>query len=627
MMIRILFITIFCNLFLFSSHKVITEEEWHQSTSKIKLEKQLKHIVTVSKKPIFHLRIDLLEDAIAPLVDSPEIKAVIITDNFSKIPFLTAYKEKNEIRIELDKKGKELDVSQYFILESKIIYENTPIASVTLYIYRNKIHIPDKKDFMTPINLSREEFSYLEEKKTLKICAIPNALPYEMIDENNKHLGIFSDIRKLIEKEIHTNIAIVKTSSFTEAISYIKERKCDILTGAMKTPARVVFLNFTQPYLREPLVIATNNKKIFINSVSELFHKKVGITKGYAFFQELKNKYPNIYFVEVKDAMDGLEKTQNNQLFAYIDTLPSISYNIQNQLFTNLKISGKLEQYIEFRTASRSDEPILNSILQKAHNSISQNTKESILKKWSEVKIKQTVDYHLLQEITVLFITILILTFFWTRKLSRTNKKLEKVTIDLEVEHQKAVKYANELQSTVHELEVSNQKLKVLASTDSMTGLFNRGYFKKTSKHFFSLAKRNQTDLSVLILDIDNFKNINDTYGHHIGDEVIIALAKNIKNLHRESDLSCRFGGEEFAILLPSTTIENALLLAEKIRVETENIKILLANNEVLQFTISIGVSLIHVENENDIEDSIKRADKALYEAKKSGKNKVCVYN
>ena len=622
---KILLISIIFNCFLFASHRDISKQEWENSQSKIKFEKKLNYIVSATKKPIYQLRLDLLENIITPLIDTQEIKAVIITDNFSEIPFLTAYKEKNKTNISLDKKEKQLDKSLYFILESKIIYENIHIANVILYIYKSKINLQNRKDQVIAINLSNEEILYLEERKVLKVCTIPNALPYEKIDENNKHIGFFSDILQLIEKSININIVIVQTESFTQSLSYIKEEKCDILTGAMKTPDREKFLNFTNPYLTESLVIATNKNKIFINSAKELYHKKVGIIQGYAFLKLLKTKYPDIYFEEVKNVMDGLKKTNNNELFAFIDTFPIIAYNIQKNLFTNIKISGKLEEYIEFRTASRLDEKILNSILQKAHNAISKNTKESLLKKWLDIKIEQTINFKYLNEIILIFTIIILTTLFWTKKLSNTNKKLKQTSNDLKLEHETAMKYASELQETLKKLEDSNKKLEILASIDSMTGLFNRGYFEKISVHNLSLAKRNKTSVSVILLDIDNFKNINDTYGHPIGDKVIISLAKNIKKLHRKSDLLCRLGGEEFIMLLPNTNMKNALLLAENIRQEIEDIKVKIENDKIINFTVSIGVSCIHVEKEDSIENSIKRADDALYKAKRSGKNKVCV--
>ena len=174
------------------------------------------------------------------------------------------------------------------------------------------------------------------------------------------------------------------------------------------------------------------------------------------------------------------------------------------------------------------------------------------------------------------------------------------------------------------ELQDLQTELKLLASTDSMTKLYNRRYFTKTSKHILDLAKRENQDISLIMLDIDKFKTINDTYGHDVGDEVIISLANELISTQRSSDVVCRFGGEEFVILLPNTPIEGAVHTAENIRKNIENI-ILEINNKQISFTVSIGVSSIK-QDETNIEKALKRADEALYSAKENGRNKVCKY-
>jgi len=175
----------------------------------------------------------------------------------------------------------------------------------------------------------------------------------------------------------------------------------------------------------------------------------------------------------------------------------------------------------------------------------------------------------------------------------------------------------------ISELKRVEEELKFLASVDPMTKLYNRRYFIDISREILDLANRNKTDTSVMMLDIDKFKNINDTYGHSVGDDVIIKIASLLKKSSRESDIICRWGGEEFIILLPQTNINGAVAISQKIREKIENSTITLSENKSLKFTISIGVSQLICEDEN-VEMLINRADKALYEAKESGRNKVC---
>jgi diguanylate cyclase (GGDEF)-like protein len=183
------------------------------------------------------------------------------------------------------------------------------------------------------------------------------------------------------------------------------------------------------------------------------------------------------------------------------------------------------------------------------------------------------------------------------------------------------VKKELKIQDLIHDLEEQKKELKLLASTDSMTKLYNRRYFTKISEHTFDLVKREQKKLSIMMIDIDRFKSINDTYGHQIGDEVIISLANILLKNQRKSDIVCRFGGEEFLILLPHTSTDGTNIVAQKIRQDVENVSI--SNN--LHFTVSIGISAV-IPEDTDIDMAIARVDKALYKAKTSGRNRVCTF-
>jgi len=170
------------------------------------------------------------------------------------------------------------------------------------------------------------------------------------------------------------------------------------------------------------------------------------------------------------------------------------------------------------------------------------------------------------------------------------------------------------------DLEATKDELKYLATTDSLTKLYNRRYFTEVLENHYNLAKREDTDLSLMMLDIDDFKNVNDTYGHQMGDAVIVSISNILVEHTRKSDIVCRFGGEEFIVLLPRTNLEGTINIAETIRdlVERRAIK---HEDNTLKITVSIGVS--EVNKDENIEKSIKYADDALYKAKEDGKNRV----
>ena len=183
------------------------------------------------------------------------------------------------------------------------------------------------------------------------------------------------------------------------------------------------------------------------------------------------------------------------------------------------------------------------------------------------------------------------------------------------------------VQERTKDLENSKEELKLLASIDPMTKLYNRRYFSDISEEMFKTNKREHKTLSLIMLDIDNFKKINDTYGHHVGDKVIISIADILKEHTRKGDVVCRYRGEEYMILLPETDTQRCLKIAAEIRLAVENMIIKLERNRELNVTISIGISMSDMLVDNNIDIAVNKVDNALYEAKRGGKNSVILYS
>ncbi|MCX7678618.1 MAG: diguanylate cyclase [Spirochaetes bacterium] len=167
------------------------------------------------------------------------------------------------------------------------------------------------------------------------------------------------------------------------------------------------------------------------------------------------------------------------------------------------------------------------------------------------------------------------------------------------------------------ELEKKNEELTKMIITDQLTGLYNHQYIYEQVKNEIKKSERYGRTFSVIMFDIDDFKKVNDTYGHQVGDVVLVKIAEKLRESIREVDLVARYGGEEFLVVLPETTLENAYLIAERIRQAVEN----LTFGEGIHVTISGGVAQYA---ENDTENSlVARADRLLYVAKREGKNKI----
>ena len=159
------------------------------------------------------------------------------------------------------------------------------------------------------------------------------------------------------------------------------------------------------------------------------------------------------------------------------------------------------------------------------------------------------------------------------------------------------------------------------AATDSLTGIMNRRAFFDACVKEMNIAKRYEHDLSFIIIDIDYFKDINDKYGHLNGDIVLLNMVSTIKNTIRITDIFGRIGGEEFAVLMPQTNIDDATQLAERIRSNIEKSEVFF-DEECVKVTVSIGLSYLQAED-SIIQNILRRADEALFEAKKNGRNQL----
>ncbi len=175
----------------------------------------------------------------------------------------------------------------------------------------------------------------------------------------------------------------------------------------------------------------------------------------------------------------------------------------------------------------------------------------------------------------------------------------------------------------IHDSNMLIEKLKIESKQDFLTGLKNVRQFDSKMNELIEESKRNKRELSMLILDIDHFKKINDNFGHPAGDAILKQLAFVMRGSCIFNDEIFRIGGEEFSIILPDRSIDQAMIIAERIRKTVEKYDFVLPDNTVINITISIGVAT-YPNTVTDINDLIKHADDGLYKAKHAGRNMVC---
>ncbi len=219
--------------------------------------------------------------------------------------------------------------------------------------------------------------------------------------------------------------------------------------------------------------------------------------------------------------------------------------------------------------------------------------------------------------ISIIFLNLVFITLYYQSISNLEKKKQDKEIKSLNKNLTKKVKIRTQ------ELEDKNKELERLAHYDFLTGIYSRSFFFGLASKYLNTVKRHNLPFHVISLDLDNFKKINDTYGHAVGDKVLVEFTKIVSSYMRKSDLFGRIGGEEFIICIQNNQLDGVKILTEKIRSEFESKKIIINNNQI-SATVSIGIA--QLKSNDTLEELIEKSDKALYKAKEQGRNQVVVF-
>ena len=456
------------------------------------------------------------------------------------------------------------------------------------------------------IAFTEAEKAWLSEKEQIIYCVDPNWMPYEHINDKGEYEGMVADYVALASERTGVPFRLYPTASWSQTLDGIKQGACDIIAAAAPTASRSNWLDFTQPHLESPLVIALRSEELFIENIAAIQDKTIGVVEGYAHIDLIHEQYPDLEIQEVKDVVDGLRRVAEGKLFGFVDTVASIVYSIRQEGLLDLKIGGRFDVSLKLAFAMRKGESReLLSILDKVAASFSEPEKQEISSKWFSVKFERGIDYTLLWQIVAVGISIIVFFVFWNRKLSAEKAKTQKAYEDLSVMRD--------------QLEEKNVELEALSVTDKLTGLYNRVKLDSVIAEEIDRYERYKNPFGIILLDIDHFKLVNDTYGHQVGDKVLQEVARLLTTYTRKSDLVGRWGGEEFLIICPGIDKEKLISLSEKLRTIFESHPFPIVTSK----TASFGAAS-YKESES-VKTFIHRADEALYQAKNSGRNRVCV--
>jgi len=577
-----------------------------------------------------------------------------------------------------------------------------------------------RQDGQPLIEWQPDELAYLQQKSAIKMCVDPDWSPLEWIDQQGQHVGVSADVIALLEQNSRLNLRLVPTKSWQQSLDWVRTHQCDMLSLAMATPEREKFLNFTTPYLNLPLVIATRNSEIFVADTAALADKRISLTRGYAYINLLRTRYPQLTIVEVDNLTEGLNAVRTGRVYGHADALGSMAQALWQGSMSDLKISGKLDEVWALSIATRNDEPLLQTIMQKALDTVDPNDIKRIYNQWLPIRIEKQIDYQLLYQLMALFALIGSLVLWRFRTMWRANRVIQQKNSELQqayeqyswladnmddvicvIDVQGRIRYISpsvekllgftperllqrplcdqlteqsskrlaeamatgmraaakgetppllnlrleqcrqdgstlwseaNLRLVVDQLSSDNRfillfrditenidyenALQQLVVTDRLTGLFNR-HKLDDELNFQQRQQRGRSDtFGVLLIDIDHFKRINDEYGHQVGDVTLCKVANILSTESRSTDVVGRWGGEEFMIIISGGSDTSIQQQAERLRLAIATAQF----EQVGQLTVSIGGALHDTDEAVNL--TVSRADEALYEAKRSGRNR-----
>lgn len=463
------------------------------------------------------------------------------------------------------------------------------------------------------ISLSKAEQAWLQQHPVIRVARDPDYAPFEYRNNQWQIQGLSPDILEYCLTTTGLKIKEINTTSWQQALNHLKAAKADLVTVATKTAEREKYLSFSQPYISFPVVILTRNDINKELTLDDLYGQTLLTVKGFGVNEYLTQFKDKIHIINANSIAEGLQRVSFGSADAMVLNLATASYQIQKMKLTNLRVSGTIDFTYQLSFAVRSEFKPLIPILNKALAAMPAEKKLQITNKW--ITIDQYYWRPSKYQMLMLVAIFAGLGFTLMSLLNRSlNQKLKRRNVELE--HKSSL-----LESEIEERKQLEIKLKKQVYLDDLTGLANRRKLLERVMLEWPRSLRGSSPISLLMLDIDLFKQVNDTFGHDIGDQVLVIIANILQDSTRVTDLVARWGGEEFVLLLPETGHDLAMEIAERIRKNIAE-KTLIFEQQKVSFTVSIGVATT-LEGEPSFNELLIIADMALYQSKEQGRNRV----
>lgn len=530
-----------------------------------------------------------------------EIQAVV-----AEMPFLKSQLAKNGLNGVFNFSDKTLLSNQVHAVIAKdqpqlLKLLNDGIRNISLkkLIQLENKWLPNIEPFYSEkINLelfTSKEKKWLKNHPQLTVGIDQSWYPIEFVDNKGTFSGISADYLSIISEQLDINFQPLLNKSWREAFNGFKQGKVDLMLSIVATDTRKNNYLFSQPYFSTPTVIATKRGSFYAENLLSLKNRKLALVRGFSIVEVVKNDYPDIDIILVDSVKHGLTSLLENKVDAFLGANAVINYEIDKLKTNDLIIAGFSPYLLEISIAVNNELEPLVPILNKVFDNISDKEKAAISNSWFAIQISNGIDLK-----TILIFALPILSFFI-------------IIITIVIRFNRALK-----------IEITNRKnveaeLKHLAQHDPLTQLANKRLFEQLSSVALNLARRSKKQQALMFIDIDGFKPVNDSFGHVAGDKLLIDIAARLNQSVRHSDIVARVGGDEFVIHLANECDrKDAQIIASKILAALE-VSFELEQG-IAKISASIGIAIFPTDGDN-VNELLHSADKAMYKAKRAGKN------
>lgn len=471
-------------------------------------------------------------------------------------------------------------------------------VSLALLIVLITGYAASAKDTQLINTLSPSEKQWLIENPVIRLGIDRAFPPFGSITDSNEYVGFTADYMNLISERLGIQFDAAKDASWNETIKLAKSGEIDMIAGLVNTKERQSYLDFTPSYVKTPTIIINDGlKNGYLGGIKNLNGKTVAAEKGSFVSEMLSKEYPKIKLVLVKNTQLALSMVANGQADAYIGNAVTASYIIKQIGLHSLFYSGTTPYSSNHSIGIVKSNSMLTSVMHKALASIDQKTRDSIAQKWFGMQIHPQVRRSTAIGLAAIAALALVLSAIWIITLYKARRALRR----------------------------SERKNRHQANIDSLTGLINRRYMYEVLGSETAKPKNAEYGFALLFLDLDEFKEINDTLGHSIGDELLKAVADRLVGCVRINDTVGRLGGDEFIIILKAIhQQENIERIAQDV-CKALSAEFIIQNHHI-NVSTSIGITQFP-KDATTADDLLINADHAMYAGKNNGGNGYCFFN